>query len=95
MALRSFARPVITPARTKAKAFACSTTSPWPRAWRATSWASARVLIVDWDLHHGQGTQYTFYDDPTVMYFSTHQWGIYPGTGIGARPARARREGRL
>jgi acetoin utilization deacetylase AcuC-like enzyme len=41
----------------------------------------ARVLIVDWDLHHGQGTQYAFYDDPTVMYFSTHQWGIYPGTG--------------
>jgi acetoin utilization deacetylase AcuC-like enzyme len=40
-----------------------------------------RVLIVDWDLHHGQGTQYAFYDDPTVMYFSTHQWGIYPGTG--------------
>ena len=41
----------------------------------------ARVLIVDWDLHHGQGTQYIFSDDPTVMYFSTHQWGIYPGTG--------------
>jgi acetoin utilization deacetylase AcuC-like enzyme len=41
----------------------------------------ARVLIADWDLHHGQGTQYAFYDDPTVMYFSTHQWGIYPGTG--------------
>jgi acetoin utilization deacetylase AcuC-like enzyme len=41
----------------------------------------ARVLIVDWDLHHGQGTQYAFYNDPTVMYFSTHQWGIYPGTG--------------
>ncbi len=52
----------------------------------------ARVLIVDWDLHHGQGTQYTFYDDPTVMYFSTHQWGIYPGTGhwneIGQGAAR-------
>jgi acetoin utilization deacetylase AcuC-like enzyme len=40
-----------------------------------------RVLIVDWDLHHGQGTQYIFEDDPTVLYFSTHQWGIYPGTG--------------
>ena len=41
----------------------------------------ARVLIVDWDLHHGQGTQYITYDDPTILYFSTHQWGIYPGTG--------------
>lgn len=40
-----------------------------------------RVLIVDWDLHHGQGTQYAFNDDPSVLYFSTHQWGIYPGTG--------------
>jgi acetoin utilization deacetylase AcuC-like enzyme len=52
----------------------------------------SRVLIVDWDLHHGQGTQYTFYDDPTVMYCSTHQWGIYPGTGwwseIGEGAAR-------
>jgi acetoin utilization deacetylase AcuC-like enzyme len=52
----------------------------------------SRVLIVDWDLHHGQGTQYTFYDDPTVMYCSTHQWGIYPGTGwwseIGEGTAR-------
>jgi acetoin utilization deacetylase AcuC-like enzyme len=40
-----------------------------------------RVLIVDWDLHHGQGTQYAFEADPTVLYCSTHQWGIYPGTG--------------
>lgn len=42
---------------------------------------ASRVLIVDWDLHHGQGTQYIFEDDPSVLYFSTHQWGIYPGTG--------------
>ncbi len=40
-----------------------------------------RVLIVDWDLHHGQGTQCIFEDDPSVLYFSIHQWGIYPGTG--------------
>jgi acetoin utilization deacetylase AcuC-like enzyme len=40
-----------------------------------------RVLIVDFDLHHGQGTQYVFNHDPSVLYFSTHQWGIYPGTG--------------
>lgn len=41
----------------------------------------SRVLIVDWDLHHGNGTQAAFYDDPNVLYFSTHQWPFYPGTG--------------
>lgn len=40
-----------------------------------------RVLIVDWDVHHGNGTQYIFYSDPSVFYFSTHQWPLYPGTG--------------
>jgi acetoin utilization deacetylase AcuC-like enzyme len=40
-----------------------------------------RVLIVDWDVHHGNGTQDIFYSDPTVFFFSTHQWPLYPGTG--------------
>jgi acetoin utilization deacetylase AcuC-like enzyme len=40
-----------------------------------------RVLIVDWDVHHGNGTQEIFYQDPGVFYFSTHQWPLYPGTG--------------
>ncbi len=40
-----------------------------------------RVLIVDWDVHHGNGTQEAFYSDPTVFYFSTHQYPFYPGTG--------------
>jgi acetoin utilization deacetylase AcuC-like enzyme len=40
-----------------------------------------RVLIVDWDVHHGNGTEDIFYSDPTVLYFSTHQWPLYPGTG--------------
>lgn len=40
-----------------------------------------RVLIVDWDLHHGNGTQWAFYSDPSVLYFSTHQYPYYPGTG--------------
>jgi acetoin utilization deacetylase AcuC-like enzyme len=39
------------------------------------------VLIVDWDVHHGNGTQDLFYDDPTVFYFSTHEWPCYPGSG--------------
>jgi acetoin utilization deacetylase AcuC-like enzyme/formylglycine-generating enzyme required for sulfatase activity len=41
----------------------------------------SKVLIVDWDVHHGNGTQAAFYDDPTVLYFSTHQYPFYPGTG--------------
>ena len=40
-----------------------------------------RVLIVDWDVHHGNGTQDTFYRDPDVVYISTHQSPFYPGTG--------------
>ncbi len=40
-----------------------------------------RVLIVDWDLHHGNGTQHTFEDDPSILYFSAHQFPYYPGTG--------------
>jgi acetoin utilization deacetylase AcuC-like enzyme len=40
-----------------------------------------RILIVDWDLHHGNGTQDIFYKDGSVFYFSTHQWPWYPWTG--------------
>lgn len=40
-----------------------------------------RVVIVDWDVHHGNGTQEIFYDDPDVLYVSTHQANAYPGTG--------------
>ena len=40
-----------------------------------------RVLIVDWDVHHGNGTQDIFYRDASVFYFSSHQWPLYPGTG--------------
>jgi len=40
-----------------------------------------RVLIVDWDYHHGNATQNAFYDDPSVLFFSTHDWHAYPGTG--------------
>jgi acetoin utilization deacetylase AcuC-like enzyme len=54
--------------------------------------ALARVLIVDWDVHHGNGTQATFYEDPSVLYFSIHQYPYYPGTGAqtdtGAGPGQ-------
>ncbi len=42
------------------------------------------VLIVDWDVHHGNGTQAIFYDDPSVFYFSVHESPFYPGTGAAA-----------
>ncbi|MBN1395869.1 MAG: histone deacetylase, partial [Pirellulales bacterium] len=38
-------------------------------------------LIVDWDIHHGNGTQATFWQDPRVGYYSIHRWPFYPGTG--------------
>jgi acetoin utilization deacetylase AcuC-like enzyme len=47
-----------------------------------------RVLIMDWDVHHGNGTQEIFYDDPSVLFISTHQYPFYPGTGA-AREAGA------
>ncbi|WP_436717681.1 histone deacetylase [Roseiconus lacunae] len=40
-----------------------------------------RVLIVDWDVHHGNGTQDVFWEDPRVGFFSIHRWPFYPGTG--------------
>jgi acetoin utilization deacetylase AcuC-like enzyme len=43
--------------------------------------ALQRVAIIDWDVHHGNGTQEIFYSDGSVLFFSTHQWPWYPGTG--------------
>jgi acetoin utilization deacetylase AcuC-like enzyme len=40
-----------------------------------------KILIIDWDVHHGNGTQEIFYEDPSVMLFSSHQYPYYPGTG--------------
>jgi len=60
----------------------------------ALSAEAGRVLIVDWDLHHGNGTQNTFWNDPRVLYFSAHEWPLYPGTGAsdetGGEDARGR-----
>ena len=41
----------------------------------------SRILIVDWDVHHGNGTQEVFYEDPRVLFFSAHRYPFYPGTG--------------
>ena len=52
-----------------------------------------RVLIIDWDVHHGNGTQEIFWTDPTVFYFSTHQYPYYPGTGSAGERGGGRGEG--
>ena len=53
-----------------------------------------RILIIDWDVHHGNGTQNTFYEDPEVLYFSTHRYGFfYPGTGAPAEVGSGKGEG--
>jgi len=52
-----------------------------------------KVLIVDWDYHHGNGTEATFYDDPSVLFFSTHDKFAYPGTGSELRIGRGAGKG--
>ena len=54
---------------------------------------AARVLIADWDVHHGNGTQDIFYEDGSVFFFSTHQWPWYPGTGSADETGRGAGEG--
>lgn len=52
-----------------------------------------RVAIIDWDVHHGNGTQGIFYDDPSVFYFSMHQYPWYPGTGTRDETGHSRGRG--
>ena len=53
-----------------------------------------KILVVDWDVHHGNGTQNSFYEDPRVLYFSTHRYGsFYPGTGAATEVGKGKGEG--
>ena len=52
-----------------------------------------KIMILDWDVHHGNGTQHTFEDDPSVLYISTHQYPYYPGTGAWYETGTGRGEG--
>jgi acetoin utilization deacetylase AcuC-like enzyme len=52
-----------------------------------------RILILDWDVHHGNGTQRSFEEDPNLLYFSTHQYPFYPGTGGAGEAGTGRGEG--
>lgn len=52
-----------------------------------------RVLIADWDFHHGNGTEWAFYEDPSVLFFSTHALYAFPGTGFPERRGKGKKEG--
>jgi acetoin utilization deacetylase AcuC-like enzyme len=54
-----------------------------------------RVLIADWDVHHGNGTQDIFYTDGSVLFFSTHQYPWYPGTGAADEAGEGKGKGRI
>ena len=54
----------------------------------ARSRGCARVAVVDYDVHHGNGTQWIFYEDPTVLFVSSHQYPFYPGTGAQSERGR-------
>ncbi len=60
---------------------------------RALASGRRRVLVVDWDVHHGNGTQDAFYDRDDVLFFSTHQFPFYPGTGAAHEQGRGQGEG--
>lgn len=52
-----------------------------------------RIIVVDWDLHHGNGTQHSFEEDASILYFSTHQYPYYPGTGSLTEAGKGKGEG--
>ncbi|MBK8168893.1 MAG: histone deacetylase [Sandaracinaceae bacterium] len=57
-------------------------------AYAALAAGAAKVAIVDWDVHHGNGTQAIFEDDPRVLFISLHEWPLYPGTGKASELGR-------
>lgn len=52
-----------------------------------------KVIVVDWDLHHGNGTQHSFEEDPSILYFSMHQYPYYPGSGAFQEHGMGKGEG--
>ncbi|NLD53981.1 MAG: histone deacetylase family protein [Burkholderiaceae bacterium] len=67
--------------RTRAMGFCLFNTAAIAARHAQKAHGAERVAIVDWDVHHGNGTQDIFWDDPSVLYCSTHQMPLYPGTG--------------
>jgi acetoin utilization deacetylase AcuC-like enzyme len=67
--------------RTRAMGFCLFNTMAIAAEYVKRSHGAKKVLIMDWDVHHGNGTQDAFYDDPSVLFISTHQYPYYPGSG--------------
>ena len=67
--------------RSRAMGFCLFNTIAVGAQYLKTAHHAERIAIVDWDVHHGNGTQDAFYDDPSVLFVSTHQYPFYPGTG--------------
>ena len=88
------ARPATTPSRPGRWASASSTAPRSPPRTRGSVLGCERVAVLDWDAHHGNGTQAIFYDDPSVLYVSLHQYPFYPGTGAAAETRRRGGRGR-
>ena len=82
-------RPAITAEPAGRWVSACSPTPPSPRAHAQARWGLRRVAVVDFDVHHGNGTQEIFVADPDLFYGSSHQLPCYPGTGAAAETRRA------
>ena len=61
--------------------------------WAMRELGMKRIMIVDWDLHHGNGTQHSFYDTDQVLYCSTHQYPYYPGSGALVQTGNGSGEG--
>ena len=61
--------------------------------WAEKELGMERVMIIDWDLHHGNGTQHSFYETDKVLYLSSHQYPYYPGTGALLETGRSSGEG--
>ena len=78
---RGCARPDITRHPTCPAVSACSTTSRSARWHARAAYGLRRVALIDFDVHHGQGTQAVVEPDPDLFYASTHQYPLYPGTG--------------
>ena len=54
-----------------------------------------KILILDWDVHHGNGTQHSFQEDPSVLYISLHQYPFYPGTGSRSETGEGKGKGSI
>jgi acetoin utilization deacetylase AcuC-like enzyme len=79
--------------RTKAMGFCLFNNVAIGAQYALKNFSLEKILLVDWDVHHGNGTQNTFYEDPRVLYFSTHRYGFYPGTGSATEVGRGKGEG--